>query len=41
MNTSPPVRVAIVCATHAPERFESHADLEVRLVAGRPERNAA
>jgi ABC-type multidrug transport system ATPase subunit len=28
---------AIVCATHAPERFERLGDLEVRLVGGRAE----
>ena len=28
---------AIVCATHAPERFTACADSEIRLVAGRPE----
>ncbi len=27
---------AIVCATHAPERFHGLGDLEVRLVGGRP-----
>lgn len=27
---------AIICATHAPERFHSVGDLEVRLVSGRP-----
>jgi ABC-type transport system involved in cytochrome c biogenesis ATPase subunit len=28
---------AIVCATHAPERFEGLGDFEVRLVGGRAE----
>jgi len=28
---------AIVCATHAPERFQTSSDAEIRLMAGRPE----
>ena len=32
---------AVICATHAPERFHLHANLDVGLVAGRPERSAA
>ena len=30
---------AVICATHAPERFHLHANTEVKLVAGRPERS--